>query len=105
MLHMLRIGELLDLLTIQQCNPVIQQVPVQLDQKMALVGLDANMLISFNEHFAGKFILFSFNKFTFCYGLKYQTILFSNGMLHSIYGTLMSHNKGIGVLNMSTLIM
>jgi hypothetical protein len=34
--------------------------------------------------------------------LKYQTVLFPNGMFSSIFGASMSHND-IGVLNMSTL--
>ncbi len=47
--------------------------------------------------------VFCFSGYIKGHGLKYQNILFPNGMVAGVFGTSMSHND-VGVLNMSNLM-
>ncbi len=90
----------------------------QLDQMLVLVDHDDNLQISFRDHFIGKIIVLGFYLLLFFihnplvpyfysgylrgHGLKYQNVLFPNGMVAGVFGTSLSHND-VGVLNMSRL--
>jgi hypothetical protein len=74
---------------------------------------DDNLQISFRDHFTGKIIvlLFYYNQFIIFFysgylrghGLKYQNVLFPNGVVAGVFGASLSHNDVV-VLNMLGLM-
>jgi hypothetical protein len=49
-----------------------------------------------------QFIPYFYSGYLRGHGLKYQNVLFPNGMVAGVFGTLLSHSD-VGVLNMSRL--